>query len=362
MPIERMILKSSIRDYPVVFEKSPDFLEKLAQTPNVAFVVDEHVWDCYATGCLATFSGHKVFVLPISEERKRLESVLELYDWFMARAAKRNTLLVSIGGGITQDITGFLASTLYRGINWVFVPTTLLAQADSCIGSKTSLNYRQYKNLIGTFYPPSSVHVYPDFLETQAEVDYFSGLGEMVKLHMMGGEQAALRLVDHLPELRRKDPGVVLEAVTNALMIKQDYIESDEFDTGRRNLLNFGHCFGHAIESATNFAVPHGQAVVLGIVLANIVARMRGLLSDSLDAFLTDRLLLPSTCLEFGSLSFNHQNVIEAMKQDKKRTGSGLALVMLINEYEMMKVTDLTEAEAINALETFKESYCAKLR
>ena len=145
-------------------------------------------------------------MLPVREERKTLETVQELYGHFLGRSAKRNMTLISIGGGILQDISGFAASTLYRGINWVFVPTTLLAQADSCIGSKTSLNYQGYKNLLGTFYPPNEVYIYMPFLATQAELDFYSGLGEVVKLHLMGGAERTRELIALLLIFDRRDP------------------------------------------------------------------------------------------------------------------------------------------------------------
>ncbi len=321
------------------------------------FVVDENVWKHHCNECLRDLQGQEIIILPISEEKKRLDSVLNLYDQLMERAAKRNMTIVSIGGGITQDITGFMASTLYRGINWVFVPTTLLAQADSCIGSKTSLNYKHYKNLIGTFYPPSSVYIFAPFLTTQLEFDYFSGVGEVIKLHLMGGEEKANRLIDGLDKIISRDPVTLLSAVKESLFIKKNFIEEDEFDFGRRNMLNYGHCFGHALESATDFLMPHGQAVTLGMILANIVANKRGLLARSVEEYLAKRALWPAVRLPEEALTFDKDKVIQAMKQDKKRTGKDLALVMLADNYQLLKVNDLVEKEAFNALEKLEQGY-----
>jgi 3-dehydroquinate synthase len=350
VPVEEMLIKSNIRDYPVVFTADCIFLSEIKAKGNCAFIVDERVWEYHAGGCLSALRAEEVMILPISEERKRLESVIDLYDGMMERTAKRNMTLVSIGGGIAQDITGFLASTLYRGINWVFVPTTLLAQADSCIGSKTSLNYKNYKNLLGTFYPPTAVYIHAPFLATQKEIDYYSGMGEVVKLHIMGGQLMIEKIVAAFPKLYNRDPAALIDTVQSSLYIKQGYIESDEFDSGRRNLLNFGHCFGHAIESATDFAVPHGQAVVIGILLANEVAVARGLLSEEHSRYLATELLLPTLRLDLASVDLKFSDVIDAMKQDKKRTGEGLALVMVIDGYKMVKVSDLSDDEAVAAM------------
>ena len=141
-------VKSAVRNYAVNFVDSTSYIKKLREIPSRFFVIDENVWRIYGDKLFANMDPHELLVLPIHEDKKNIESVMEIYDALMSRAAKRNMTLISIGGGITQDITGFAASTLYRGINWIFVPTTLLAQADSCIGSKTSLNYRRYKNLM----------------------------------------------------------------------------------------------------------------------------------------------------------------------------------------------------------------------
>lgn len=346
-----MKIKSNIRDYDVVFAGAADFLREFAGLPHVCYVVDSSVWELYPE--IREAAGPDAIELPIGEERKNLDTVQELYDRLTGRAAKRNMTLISIGGGITQDVTGFVASTLYRGINWVFVPTTLLAQADSCVGSKTSLNYKGYKNLVGTFYPPSKVCIDTAFIATQEEPDFFSGLGEVVKLHLMGGEPRTAELIGLLPPILRREREALLTGVKNSLEIKQSYIADDEFDTGRRNLLNFGHCFGHALESTSDFGVPHGQAVVAGMVLANAVAARRGLLSDGLEKFVAERLLLPSLVVQPEQAHLDHGQVVEAMKKDKKRTGDGLALIMMGDGYEFVKVNDLTAAEAAFALDQF---------
>lgn len=353
MPVtgQGMKIKSNIRDYEVHFTEGAEFLRGFDRFPQRCLVVDENVWRIYGESLLRDIApAEDVIMLPISEERKNLESVRFLYDRLTGRAAKRNMTLISIGGGITQDVTGFAASTLYRGINWVFVPTTLLAQADSCIGSKTSLNYEGFKNLIGTFYPPSEVYIHTGFLATQADADFFSGLGEVVKLHLLGGAGRAREVAELLPAITRREGGALLAGVRNSLEIKQSFIAEDEFDTGRRNLLNYGHCFGHALESVSDFAVPHGQAVVAGMLLANLVARERGLLPRSLEAGVAADLLLPSLVVEPRAEHLVADATIEAMRKDKKRTGDDLALIMMEDDYRFTKVTDLKGAEVAVAL------------
>jgi 3-dehydroquinate synthase len=347
-------IKSRVRDYTVSFSDSADFINGLASKTDSIFVIDSNVWNRHANGCLKPLAQSDIMVFPVSEDRKNLESVEELYGRFMERAAKKNMTLITVGGGILQDITGFAATTLYRGINWIFVPTTLLAQADSCIGSKTSLNHKRFKNLLGTFFPPSEVHVHAPFLQTLKDVDFFSGLGEVVKLHIMGGRERANELSVALPRVLKREPEVLMTAVRNSLSVKLSYMEGDEFDRGRRNLLNFGHCFGHAFETAGNYSVPHGQAVVLGMIFADIASRRRKLLTAATEDLLLRELLLPTVVTRGAAGDYAAPAILEAMKKDKKRTGQGLALVLMKEDYSFVKADDFGEDEFRTALDELK--------
>lgn len=355
MPLGQFEVKSNIRNYKISFWDSKDFIADLQKIQNAIFVVDENVWRLHKDNNLSPMKTLDPIILPINEEKKTLDTVQALYDQIIVKAPKKNMTIVAIGGGILQDIVGFVASTLYRGINWIFVPTTLLAQSDSCIGAKTSLNYKKFKNLIGTFYPPTDIHIYPDFLKTQLEVDYFSGIGEIVKLHIMGGEESSNRLIQDFAKLFKRDLVPLFGAIKNSLLIKKNYIEDDEFDNGRRNLLNYGHCFGHAIESSTKYAIPHGQAITIGMILANIVSVKRGVLSIEQEKYLRGQLLAKGLSPELRAIKFNNADIINAMKYDKKRTGQGLALVILKDGYKMEKVSDLSDEEASGALNKYKE-------
>jgi 3-dehydroquinate synthase len=349
VPVEKLELTSRVRDYTATFQPDEAFIADLVAMDNRIFVVDENVWKAHRAGVLAPLPFEDVMTLPIAEDTKSLASVELVWDALMERSAKRNMTIVSIGGGICQDITGFAACTLYRGVGWIFLPTTLLAQADSCIGSKTSLNYRRYKNLLGTFFPPNEVHIFAPFLTTQADLDYFSGVGEVVKLHVMGGEATARALDAAMPAIRVRDVAALHDAVRNSLKVKVSYIENDEFDLGRRNLLNYGHCFGHAIETATDYAVPHGQGVVIGMMMAQEIARTRGFETDAEQIALLDRVFDAALLAEYVPSDVDLDRVIEAMKHDKKRTGEGLVVVLAADGFDMRKYDDITFDEAREA-------------
>lgn len=343
-------IRSRVRDYAVEYDDTSAWVEELAGLENALLIVDENVMRLHGDGVLARLAGAEIVSLPVAEDRKTFATVGELADVAIRRAAKRNVVVVSIGGGIVQDVTGFLASTLYRGVGWVYAPTTLLAMGDSCIGGKTSLNLGPHKNLLGTVYPPQRIVVHAPFVVTLAERDYRSGLGEVVKLHLLGGEDALRNLRADLPGLLARDAGAVRRAIHGALMIKRGYIEDDEFDRGRRNLLNFGHCFGHALETTTDFAVPHGQAVVIGMMLADDVAVTRGMLGSA-EALDRRRSLYLPVLSERPVLDDSAAAaLVAAMKFDKKRTGDGLALVMVGDGLRAVRVDDLGDGEALAAL------------
>ena len=348
-----LTINSNIRNYNVFFENNDAFLERLSRKENTIFVIDSNVWNMHKKTSLSKIPKDKLILLQISEDLKNIDTVCGLYEQIMRFAPRKNLTLVSVGGGITQDITGFVASSLYRGINWIFIPTTLLAQVDSCIGAKTSLNFKHFKNLVGTFYPPSEIYIYPEFLTTLTREDFYSGVGEMAKLHLMNGEQDTKTFIDALNNIDNRDFDTLLERTQNCLKIKKSYIEDDEFDTGRRNMLNYGHCFGHAIESSTNFAISHGQAVVLGMILANLEAKKLELLSAKEEEFIYKNVLKPILIVDIPNI--NTEKTIEAMKQDKKNTGAGLALVMLTDGYKMQKITNMTTEEAMSILEKAKK-------
>jgi 3-dehydroquinate synthase len=167
-----MIIKSNIRDYSVTIEKNFNFISGLLKSENAFFVVDKIVFEIYKEKLFQSVPAENIFLIEALETNKTIETALEICEVMTSIPAKRNARLISFGGGIIQDITGFAANILYRGIHWTFVPTTLLAGCDSCIGGKTSLNYKKYKNLLGTFYPPDAIFICSEFFNTLLKVDW----------------------------------------------------------------------------------------------------------------------------------------------------------------------------------------------
>ena len=335
-------LNSSIHNYEVSFESDFKFFKELTALEKKVFVVDKNVYKLYKK-LFKDIKKGELFLLDAVEEKKTLKSVEKIYRFLASKDAKRNITLISIVGGITQDITGFTTSTVYRGIKWVFLPTTFLAQADSCIGSKTSLNFEKFKNILGGFYPPHKIYVQPDFLDTLPTKDFYSGVGEVIKFALLKESypkdfNSIISMVDNLKNGKDR-----LKAIKKTMEVKKAYIDEDEFDTGKRNLFNYGHCFGHALENSSHYEIPHGIAVTIGMVYANIVALNRNLISKKRFKFLNKELFLPNIYMKLNKKLFNEKVLLESMKNDKKRIGKDLTIVIPCDDdIRAIKVNDLT--------------------
>jgi 3-dehydroquinate synthase len=349
---------SKLRNYDVIFNDDLKIISNVINQVDVYLIIDRKVYDLYSCKLDITLPKDRIMFVDVSEDIKNIEFVMHIFKSIMQTSAKKNIHLVSIGGGIIQDLSGFVASTLYRGVHWSYIPTTLLSLADSCVGGKTSLNFSSFKNLIGTFYPPHEIIINAEFTQTLSDLDYYSGVGEVVKLHLNGGLDTANYFVSNLSQgILQKNTKVIEASIRSCLSIKKSFIEEDEFDQGRRNMLNYGHCFGHALETATKYLYPHGQAVVAGMIMSNFVSTSRGYITNETEQRLLNDLLKPILKID-ANVEINVHELIMAMKNDKKRVGSGLPLIIIKNDYSMMKLDDVTEDEANSALSYFKKIFC----
>lgn len=344
-----MKIQSMYHEYEADFDPTGSFADTLARQQNAYVVVDKNVLELYSDLLSPLLIAGHYYVLDAVEENKTVAKALEIMDHLVALETKRNTLLVAIGGGITQDVVCFIASVLYRGISWYFVPTTLLAQTDSCIGSKSSINYNKFKNLIGTFYPPMAIYIYPQFLRTLSHRDYLSGLGEIAKIAIMYGRDGFYVFRNTLPQMLARDEQVLRAHIEKSLDFKKAVIEIDEFDRDYRNIMNYGHTFGHALETESTFAVPHGQAVTAGCLIANEISTARGLISkayrDDMRCTLTKILQLEL----FRSEWMLPDGLIKAMHNDKKYSGNAHTCI-LADESGAKKFCDISDDEIKNAL------------
>jgi len=294
-------------------------------TEDAVYIIDKNVAKLYEHRLSNVLESEKVLLIEATEENKSLEKFPAYVDQLVEMKVRRGQSLVAIGGGIIQDITCFLASTMMRGLPWIFYPTTLLAQSDSCIGSKSSINSGDVKNILGTFTPPEKIVIDVDFLETLEEKDIHSGVGEMLKVHAIDSPESFDRISCNFEKII-SDSGVMEHFVYDSLIIKKKLIEIDEFDTGPRNVMNYGHSFGHAIETATNYTIPHGIAVTIGMDMANYVASTLDV--SSVEHFDRMHEVLEKNCKAYRPVYIDSGLLINALAKDKKNSATQLRLIL----------------------------------
>jgi 3-dehydroquinate synthase len=320
-------IKSGQGDYAVCFEATlVGAVARVSRLRNAVLLADRRVATLYAEPLRPLFDALPSLLLDATEEQKTLSGVGAVASFLQDQGCTKQSTLVCLGGGIMQDLAALTAHLYYRGIKWVFLPTTLLSMSDSCIGAKSGINHQQYKNQLGAFCSPSEIIIVPTFVETLSDRDMASGHGEILKLLVSGSEGDFLDYEavvaahglrgDHLTRL-----------IHRSLEVKQAVIEADEYETDLRRILNYGHTFGHVLEVLTDYEVPHGLGVAWGMDLVNFISMKRGLLSaawfDRIHAFIREQLGFRSS----GLLSADA--LIAGTKRDKKVVDGQLNLALL---------------------------------
>ena len=332
-----VIIKSHAHEYKAeLFEDLSAGLDSIQKANNIFYLIDRKVYEYYKN-ILQDLPSDRVIQIDATEKQKSFEALTPLFLTLLDLGLKRDSLLFVIGGGITQDIGCFIASVMMRGIRWEFIPTTLLAQADSCIGSKSSINIGSYKNMLGTFYPPHRILIIPSLLTSLSAEDFCSGLGEVIKFQLLAGGSGYSELMSEINNIKRK-PDIIKKWIQRSLEIKKAYIEHDEFDQGERNLLNYGHTFGHAYESATNYKIPHGVAVIMGILTASLLSvRLRKISQEYFNQLKHE--LIPFCNAYLPELQkVENSMILNAIKRDKKNTAAGINCILTSGLGKMNKV------------------------
>jgi len=239
-----------------------DIIKNIEKGYNEIYLVDEYFTEWIST-------SDKIYItIPSKESSKDLSNISGIIEKMRESGANRQTHVYAIGGGIIQDIATFINSIYMRGIKWTYFPTTLLSMVDSCIGGKSSINVNQYKNIVGNIYPPNEIYIDVNYCKTLMNTEIIGGLAEAVKICFAKGPQEFYKFI----ELNQNYPlknGSLIEMILLTLTSKKWFIEIDEFDKSERLLLNYGHTFGHSLEAASNYSIPHGVAVALGMLIAN---------------------------------------------------------------------------------------------
>jgi 3-dehydroquinate synthase len=333
-PPERFEVRSVPRSYPVRWEDAaPAALvrELVLAAPGNVLVVDRNVQRLHLADL--DVPADRVFVVDATEDFKTLtHGVLPLVAFFARREINKASRAIVVGGGITQDVGAFAACMFKRGTPFTLLPTTLLSMCDSCIGAKTGVNHDGAKNQLALFSAPREVVLCPAFLDTLAPREIQSGLGEILKLHVTGGPAALARYEALVPPGTGAKvlPDRLRPLILGALAVKRAVVEEDEFELDLRRSMNYGHTVGHAIESLTDYAIPHGHAVTIGMMVVDALSAARGLLSAGerarLDALGRDILGEASLAALRG---VDLRRLTDLLGKDKKAVASKVAFVLV---------------------------------
>jgi len=321
-------VKTSMSSYDIIiengaFENLKDNVIDLAQNKKIFIVTDDNVYKLYGKKAEEMFSGfdYRIEVLPNGETTKSVEYLTKLYSSLAEFKMSRKDIIIALGGGVIGDLTGFAAATFLRGIKFIQVPTTLLSQVDSSVGGKVAIDLPEGKNLVGSFYPPARVVIDPLMLKTLSKRIFNDGMAEVIKYGAIRDESLFNMLFDDIDEN--------LEAVIEkCVCIKKQVVENDEFDTGERMILNFGHTFGHAVEKLYNYTgYTHGEGVAIGMLRITEKSEKMGISEIGTAKRLKE--LLGKYNLLFDDFSFDKDKARDIILLDKKSSSDTISYIML---------------------------------
>ena len=333
---KRISVALAERSYEVTV--APGACNRIAETPELTglghvFVIsDDNVtglyWPTIEPQLMKVCDTVESIVIPAGEASKSVAQLEHIWNQLLTQNADRSSTIIALGGGVVGDLAGFAAATFGRGINFIQIPTSLLAQVDSSVGGKTGINLPGAKNMVGAFWQPKFVLIDPNVLATLDEANYRSGLAEVVKYGVIMDAQFFAMLENNVSAIMDRDPEILTAVIAKCCELKAEVVKEDELETsGRRAILNYGHTFGHAIENVFGYGkYLHGEAVAIGMHCAAKLAKRLGMVESSFvdrQRELLQQIELP-TAIEPG----NEKKLLAAMHRDKKVAKGTLRLIL----------------------------------
>ena len=346
--------------YPIVFYRDfASLSQEIKALPNqgkrLCIVTDSHVAPFYLENVKHELekNGREIYsyVLPAGEENKNLEEIQGIYEFLIKNHFDRKDLLAALGGGVVGDMTGFAAATYLRGIDFIQIPTTLLAQVDSSIGGKTGVDFKQYKNMVGAFHQPRLVYMNVSTLKTLPDKEFACGMGEVIKHGLIRSREYSRWLNEHQEAILKREEAC-REMIFQSCVIKKTVVENDPTEKGERAVLNMGHTVGHAVEKLKNFTMAHGQCVAVGCMASAYISRKRGLISQ--EEYLEVAGQLQSFGLPLYVDGLSTESVLEATKSDKKMEKGQIKFVLMEKPGWAVVDTSVTDQELCEAIESIR--------
>ncbi len=325
------------RSYDIAIDRgnlssAPEFIAERQRCTHAVIITDDVVRPLFADALVAALQAASVRVdvlsVPAGEGSKCVKQAETIWNEFSAAKADRKTLVIALGGGVVGDLAGFMAATYARGLSFIQIPTTLLAQVDSSVGGKVGINLPSAKNIVGAFWQPAGVLIDLDVLKSLPEREYVSGLAEVVKYGVILDAEFFEYLEANVAGLLTRDPGVLEHIVARSCQLKATVVEQDEREeTGLRAVLNYGHTFCHAIETVTHYGhYLHGEAVASGIIYASRLAELLGRIPSEVTQRQLE--LLRSLQLPTNARELEVESLLVAMQHDKKSEHGHLRFVL----------------------------------
>lgn len=356
MNYKTLTVELGAKSYPIYIGKNllkdTSLLTRHVVADQVMIVSNETIAPLYLNRVKAALHKHTcdVVLLPDGEQYKNLENLTKIFDQLLLKKHRRNTTLIALGGGVICDITGFAAACYQRGVAFIQIPTSLLAQVDASIGGKTAVNHPLGKNMIGAFHQPQAVLIDTDVLITLPEREFYAGIAEIIKAALIRDADFFDWLEKNMQKLLRRDEEALMIAIEKACSIKAEIVAADEQEiTGERALLNLGHTFGHAIEQVSGYGVwLHGEAVAAGMMLAASMSQRMGWLHESEVTRIKNILLAAHLPIQLPA-QIQCDKMLEAMAVDKKLQSSQLKLVLLkkLGQAELVTVADASQVRQV---------------
>jgi len=328
-------------------------LDKLdTKNKKICIVSDTNVSKFYQDELIELLKGYakvvETFTFPAGELSKNLNTVYSLYEHLITSNFDRKDILVALGGGVVGDLTGYVAATYLRGIEYIQMPTSLLAMVDSSIGGKTAVDFDSYKNMIGAFHQPKSVYMNLGTLSSLNDNQYYSGLGEIIKHGLIKDVSYYEWLREHHATITSRDAKTLRELVYRSCLIKRAVIEKDPKELGDRALLNFGHTIGHAVEKLMDFKLLHGECVAIGMVAASYISFKRNYITkEQLEDIIS---LISSFDLPVSASGLTAEEVLSVTTHDKKMESGKLKFILLSEIGSAVIDTTVTEQELLESI------------
>ena len=327
-------------------------LSEIGAPKKILIVTDTNVEKLYADEVKSILCGAgydaEVYAFCAGEENKGMQTVLDICAAAMSHGLDRKSMIAALGGGVAGDMAGFAAAIYMRGIRFVQIPTTLLAQSDSSVGGKTGVDFNGSKNMIGAFHQPSMVYINVGTLKTLPEREFISGMGEVIKHGIIRNGEFFDYLNENFEKIKALDSETLIYTAKINCKIKAEVVMNDEKENGLRAILNFGHTIGHAVESAYDFQKTHGMCVGLGMAAASYIALNRGLITDGF--FEEIKNILKRYSFETSITVDDNEKIWQLMQNDKKKLDGKLKFVLSNGKGSVIQVTDVSQKEVYDAL------------